>query len=104
MYNVYVIELDKAVMEMARFRNANPDYNPEKPCVYVGQTAKTPEERFRQHCEGQRANRYVKEYGKRLRLKLFERFNPIQTRSEAEKKEKQLAEKLRKKGYGVWWN
>jgi hypothetical protein len=104
MYNVYVIELDKAVKDIPGFSAVNPDYNPEKPCVYVGQTAKTPEDRFSQHLAGNRANRYVRDHGQKLKPKLYERHNPLPTRTEAEEKEQWLAERLRAKGYGVWWN
>lgn len=103
-YNVYVIELDKEVMKINAFRKINPDYNPEKPCVYVGQTAKTPEERFKQHKEGNHANRYAKKHGFRLRSKLFEKHNSLPSRGAAKEKETWLGKHLRKKGYDVWWN
>ncbi|MEO8144885.1 MAG: hypothetical protein ABI654_11785, partial [Betaproteobacteria bacterium] len=41
-HNVYVIELDGAVLNHARFRNANPDRDMLKPCLYVGCTGLTP--------------------------------------------------------------
>ena len=103
-YSVYVIELDKQVLEKAAFRTKNPNYNPKKPCVYVGQTAKTPQERFEQHRLGVRSNGYVKAFGVRLRPRFYEKHNPLPTREAAEKEERQLANRLRKKGYGVWWN
>ena len=53
-HNIYVIELDKEVLEKKKFRDANPDYKEGKPCVYVGMTSKTPEERFQLHKEGYR--------------------------------------------------
>src|SRR5205807_5284015 len=40
-HNVYVIELDPAILNIARFRNANPDHDLLKPCVYVGMTGLT---------------------------------------------------------------
>src|SRR2546426_4531586 len=58
-HNVYVIELDPAIFNIARFRNANPDRDLLKPAVYVGMTGLTPEERFAKHKAGIRANRYV---------------------------------------------
>lgn len=103
-YNVYVIELDKKVLQKSAFCEANPDYDTEKPCVYVGQTAKSPQERFEQHKSGVRSNRYVKAFGVRLRPRLYEKHNPLPTREAAEKEEKQLAKRLKKRGYGVWWN
>ena len=102
--NVYVIELEKSVMEVKRFKDKNPNYDPQKPCVYVGQTAKTPEERLHQHLAGKHSNHFVEKYGVRLRPKLYARHNPLATREEAEAKERRLAERLRSRGYGVWWN
>ena len=103
-YNIYVIDLDKDVLSIKKFREMNPDNIDDYPCVYVGQTAKSPDERFDQHKAGNKANRYAKKYGLRLRYKLFEKYNPIATRKEAEYKEALLGEYLRKRGFAVWWN
>ena len=103
-YSIYVVDLDKEVLSVKKFRDANPDYIGDYPCVYVGQTAKSPDERFDQHKAGIKANRYAKKYGLRLRYKLFEEYNPISTRKEAEYKEALLGEHLRKRGFAVWWN
>lgn len=103
-YNVYVIELDRVVLEKREFREVNPAYNEAKPCVYVGQTSKKPEDRFSQHKAGMRSASLVRQHGVRLRPRLYEKFNPLPSRIKAESKEKWLAENLRKKGYGVWWN
>ena len=62
-YRVYVIELDESLRQGTG-----------KPAVYVGQSAKTPEERFEQHLRGERASRYVRDHGVRLRPRLY---NPI---------------------------
>ena len=35
-YNIYVIELDKAVLKEKKFLEANPKFDENKPCVYVG--------------------------------------------------------------------
>ena len=59
-HNIYVIELDKEILQLKKFREANPDYQEGKPCVYVGMTGKTPTERFEQHKEGYKANNYAK--------------------------------------------
>ena len=103
-YSVYVIDLDKDVLSVKKFRERNPDYINDDPCVYIGQTAKSPDDRFDQHKAGIKANRYAKKYGLRLRYKLFEEYNPIATRKEAEYKEALLGEHLRKRGFAVWWN
>ena len=76
-YNIYVIDLDKDVLSIKKFRDMNPDYMDDYPCVYVGQTAKSPDDRFDKHKAGIHANRYAKKYGLRLRYKLFEQYNPI---------------------------
>ena len=103
-YNVYVIELDKEVIKSKKFRFQNPKMNPRKSCFYVGQTCREPEERFQQHKEGYKANIFVKKYGLELRKRKYKKFNPIESRREAERIEMELTNKLRKKGHGVWSN
>ena len=103
-YNVYVIELRRDVLEKKAFAGKNADRREDKPCLYVGQTAKTPEERFEQHLDGTKASRIVKEYGVRLRPRLYANVGPFETRSEAERAETRLAEKLRRRGFAVWSN
>lgn len=103
MYNLYVIELDRLVLKSSKFRNANPHRRDDKPCVYVGSTVRSPEERFEQHKEGYKANRFVHQYGVRLKPRLYRNYQGYKTRKEAEEKEKQRAESLRKRGYAVWY-
>ncbi len=103
-YRLYVIELKKDVMARGRFAKANPDCRPDKPCIYVGSTALTPEERFERHRKGQKANKYVTEFGVRLRPRLYRNVAPLETRTKAELAEAGLAERLRKRGYAVWSN
>ena len=103
-YNVYVIELDKEVLKSKKFRERNPNLNPRLTCYYVGQTSHDPDTRFKQHKEGYKANSFVKRYGLRLVWRKFKKYNPTETREEAEYIERRLAEKLRKKGHGVWSN
>ena len=103
-YFVYVIELDPIVADQKKFREKNPKYIKGNGCVYVGQSSRKPEIRFDQHKEGYKANRYAKVYGLRLREDLYEKYNPIPTRSDAEAIEKMLGENLRKMGMGVWFN
>ncbi len=102
-HSVYVIALDQAVMDDKRFRKANPYYVTGKPCVYVGMTGRTPDERFRQHKEGYKSSRYPHRHGKYLRRKLFEHLNPM-TYKRAADMEVELARQLRNRGYGVWQN
>jgi hypothetical protein len=97
-YSVYVIELDPAALP-ARFKGPKV-----KGCVYVGQTAKSPEERFAQHMKGGRlANTKVYKYGRRLRPDLYRAWNPFPTRKEAEAAEEALAMELEQRGWVVVW-
>lgn len=101
-FSVYVIDLDPAVLLESRFLARNPGYVKGNPCVYVGSTALTPEERFVRHKGGRKSNRYAEVYGRRLRRGDFERYKPMATREQAERQEARLASDLRKKGYAVW--
>ena len=51
-YYLYVIELDKQVGRIKKFREKNPHFIFGNPCFYVGQSAKIPILRFRQHKNG----------------------------------------------------
>ena len=74
-----------------------------KPCVYVGQTALDPEERFRQHKSGHKAARIARKYGMYLMASAYEHLNPVPA-SEAEEREEALALRLQRKGWAVWWH
>jgi len=100
-HNVYVIELHPAVLNIARFRNANPDRDMLKPCVYVGMTGLMPEERFAKHKAGIRANSYVQRFGLRLLPKLYAYANPMPYEA-ARDMEVELAIALQEEGYAVW--
>ena len=103
-YYVYVIELDQVVADKRKFRNKNPRYIRGNNCVYVGQTTRHPPLRFEQHKEGYKSNKYAKHYGIKLRPELYEKYNPIPTRKDAEEIEAMLGRTLRSRGYGVWYN
>jgi len=100
-YHVYVIELARAVLYERKFQKANPYYNPEMPCVYVGMTGLTPEKRFAKHKAGVKANKYAEKYGLRLLPKLYAVYNPMPYEG-AREMEVDLAIALREQGYGVW--
>ncbi|MGE5640040.1 MAG: hypothetical protein ACM30H_08085 [Clostridia bacterium] len=100
-HHVYVIELARGVLYERKFQKANPYYNPEKPCVYVGMTGLTPEVRFERHKHGVKANKFVEKYGVRLLPELYEVYNPMPYAG-AQEMEVELAVSLREKGYGVW--
>ena len=103
-YRVYIIDLKKSVMKKSRFKKMNPDYIPNKPCVYVGSTANSVEKRFAQHLEGVRSNAFAREFGKRLRYSDMQDIRPRKTRASIEQKEAEVARELRKRGWGVWSN
>jgi hypothetical protein len=86
-YYVYVVELAEKAGPRA---------------LYVGQSALFPAERFSQHLTGYKAASVVRRYGQRLRPDLFERYNPIATRADAEEMERHLSERLAAGGYRVY--
>jgi hypothetical protein len=94
-YSVYVIELRPEARE-------GKDCRADKPPVYVGQTADTPEERFAEHLAGYRASRVVRRYGLRLRPRLYRNYGPYGTRDEALAGETRLADRLRRRGFCVF--
>ena len=51
-YYLYVIELDKKVSKSKKFKIKNPNYIYGSKCFYVGQSARAPMLRFKQHKEG----------------------------------------------------
>jgi len=100
-FSVYVIGLHKLVLKERKFLAANPQYNRTKPCVYVGMTGLTPRQRFLNHRLGIKACRFVRKYGLYLRPRLYEQFNPM-TYKDACAMERELAQRLRNRGYAVW--
>lgn len=100
-YHVYVIELSRAVLYERKFQKANPHYNPEMPCVYVGMTGLTPQKRFAKHKAGIKANKYAEKYGLHLLPRLYAVYNPMPYEG-AREMEVDLAISLREQGYGVW--
>jgi len=103
-YFVYVIELETKVADHKKFRRKNPGYIKGNGCAYVGQSYRDPQIRFEQHKEGYKSNKYAKLYGLRLMPDLYEKYNPIPTRKDAEQIEEMLGNELRKRGIGVWFN
>ncbi len=104
-HHVYVVALDPRVWERARFRRANPHYDPQAPgalpMVYVGMTGLDPDLRFDRHKAGIQANRYVQAHGLRLLPHLYEALNPMPYAA-AQAMEVELAIRLRAAGYAVW--
>ncbi len=99
-HNVYVVLLDLAAGRLRSVRAANPDRDPKKPCVYVGMTGLSPEERLANHKAGTKAAGVVTRYGIRLLPELYEHLNPMPYEAAAQM-ETDLAEDLRRAGYTV---
>jgi hypothetical protein len=100
-HNVYVVELAQDVLREPKFTRSNPDYDPSKPCVYVGMTGLAPDERLDKHKAGIKSNKFVRLYGLRLLPELYECYNPMPYEG-ARDMEVELAIGLREEGYGVW--
>lgn len=99
---LYVIELADEARTIKRVREANPNANPKMKCVYVGSTARTPEQRFDVHkAGGKQSCSIVRQHGRRLIPALYRDF-PMMPRAQAEEEEARLANQLRAKGYTVW--
>jgi hypothetical protein len=101
---VYVIRLKRSVWAKSRkYRAANPQYQDGKPHVYVGSTAKTPEERFETHIRGERrSSPLVRRFGKKLFEWAYRELPSYPDRESAERAEAETAEQLRWRGWGVW--
>ena len=108
---LYVIRLSRGVTEQKKFKTDNPSYTGRKPCVYVGSTLHVPEVRLAQHLNGHKAakvfkNGYGEERGDHdpaghLMPRLYASKNPVPA-GDKESRERDLAQYLRSKGYGVW--
>lgn len=99
-HNVYVVLLAPAAARLRAVRAANPKQNPKQPCVYVGMTGLSPEERFANHKAGIKAAGVVKRHGLRLLPELFAHLNPMPFEAAVEM-ERDLAQDLRRAGYTV---
>ena len=73
----------------------------DKPCVYVGSTAREPAARLEQHLPGVRSSRIVRRYGIEFMQRRMRNLRPVPA-AKAETEEHRLAERLRWRGYGVW--
>jgi hypothetical protein len=99
-HHVYVVLLKPAAGRVRSVRAANPKRDPQKPCVYVGMTGLTPEERFANHKAGIKDASVVNRYGLRLLPELYAHLNPMPFEA-AVQMERDLAEDLRRAGYTV---
>lgn len=104
-FQVYVVRLKNSVWKQRKYREANPDYQPGRPHVYVGSTGKTPEERFAQHMAGEaKFSPIVRRFGKKLFPWAYRRLPSLRDRRRAERLEERVALRLRRRGWGVWYN
>ena len=93
-YSIYIVELSRACTKEACALAP----------LYVGQTAHTPEHRFKQHKAGGKfAAGKPHKFGVKLRLDLMQGIGPFTTRKEAEAAEKAVAEALERRGHRVFW-
>ena len=72
-----------------------------KAAYYVGMTGLTPEERFNNHKQGNKAARVVRRFGERLVPRLYSHLNPMPY-AKALLMEAALADSLRKRGFVVY--
>ena len=99
-HNVYVVLLAPEAAGLPELAALNPGRDQSKPCVYVGMTGLSPEERFANHKNGIKAAKVVQAYGVRLMPELFAIYNPMPFDA-ALAMESELAEDLRRAGYTV---
>ena len=87
---VYVIELKRA---------AGRRRDPRIPWVYVGSSARSPEERLRQHRRGYKSSGLVKRFALRLRPDLYEDLEPFRGSKAACRAETERAKELAACGF-----
>ena len=87
---VYVIELERA---------AGRRRDPRIPWVYVGSSARSPEERLRQHGRGYKSSGLVKRFARRLRPDLYEDLGPFKGSKTARCGETERAKELAACGF-----
>ncbi len=87
---VYVIELERA---------AGRRRDPRIPWVYVGSSARSPEERLRQHRRGYKSSGLVKRFARRLRPDLYEDLGAFKGSKTARRGETERAKELAACGF-----
>jgi hypothetical protein len=87
---VYVVELDRA---------AGKRRDPRLPWLYVGSSARSPEERFEQHLNGYKSAGLVKRFALRLRPDLYDDLAPVKGSKAAVRVEKARARELARCGF-----
>ena len=102
---VYVLELKPAVWDIPKFRREHNGHTRSRECLYVGQTAKTVEERLKLHLAGlEQSNQYVRRFFEKIRQDLVpQEMKFFTSRQDAMAAEANLGEALRKLGHPVWY-
>ena len=90
-YTIYIINL---------VDESGSDPAPRK-WVYVGETSKTPEERFDEHKNGIRDNKAAREHGRDLNYDLMKDIPQVRFKQDSKWLEAQTGEELRSRGYVV---
>lgn len=100
-YSIYVLELNASALDDPKFDH--PRRDADKPCLYVGSTAKPLEVRYAEH-----ATDGAKTQADAVRKHGFKQPRPdlagdkyAYSRDKAEELEARLADSLRARGYGV---
>jgi hypothetical protein len=107
-WSLYVVKLNQDARERVLNKMRPLDRvrtNRRLPCVYVGVTALTPEERYARHRDGGITSAaIVHDCGVGLLKSLYRDRNPLPAKSEEDalEAEADFAEELRERGYGVW--
>lgn len=108
-YYVYIGQLRKEFALSVKARKKNVDPDPNKFGLYVGSSSKSPKERWKQHLtkarnrRGKLYSKVASEWGMNyIHWRKFKKFNPIHSRVDAERIEKELAMKYSAKGYATW--
>ena len=115
-HQVYAFYLKQDVLGKRKFQEANPNYKKGKPCVYVGMTGKSIEERYYEHTNPENENyskgsKWMKNhavhgFANALAIEFLNHpsiSRETLTFGEALQNEKLYAEWLKSQGYGVWW-
>ena len=102
---VYVLELEPTVWDVPKFQKEHIGHARSRECLYIGQTAKTVEERLKLHLAGEdQSNKYVCGFFKKIRHDLVpQEMKSFLKREDALAAEAKLGEALRKLGHPVWY-
>ena len=102
-YHLYAVRLDDAVLQRRPFRERNPGHVPGKPCYYVGSSIYPPEVRFAKHKAGVKASRWVRDHGLHVAARKCREVQ-LTGPDQPARAEREYADRLRAKGYGIWQN